>query len=60
MPDVDMVTEDTLCAPINPYGETKLIGEWMARNGARAWGLRVANLRYFKEALGKLRAGAAA
>jgi len=50
MPDVDMVTEGTLCAPINPYGETKLIGEWMARNGARAWGLRVANLRYFNVA----------
>lgn len=50
MPDVDMVTEDIHCAPINPYGETKLVGEWMARNGARAWGLRVANLRYFNVA----------
>ena len=38
------------CAPINPYGETKLVGEWLARAAARAWGLRVANLRYFNVA----------
>jgi UDP-glucose 4-epimerase len=50
MPDVDTVTEETPCAPINPYGETKLIGEWMARAASRAWGLRVANLRYFNVA----------
>lgn len=24
MPDVDLVTEDTPCAPLSPYGETKL------------------------------------
>jgi UDP-glucose 4-epimerase len=50
MPEVTLVTEDTVCAPINPYGETKLIGEWMARDAARSWGLRVANLRYFNVA----------
>jgi len=50
MPDVELVTEDTVCQPINPYGETKLIGEWMNRNAAKAWGLRVANLRYFNVA----------
>lgn len=50
MPDVDTVTEDTVCAPINPYGETKLIGEWMTRAAGKAWGLRVANLRYFNVA----------
>ena len=50
MPDVDSVNEDTVCNPINPYGETKLIGEWMSANAARAWGLRVANLRYFNVA----------
>jgi UDP-glucose 4-epimerase len=50
MPDVDMVTEDLVCAPINPYGETKLIGEWMTRDAARSWGLKVANLRYFNVA----------
>jgi UDP-glucose 4-epimerase len=50
MPDVSSVNEDVVCAPINPYGETKLIGEWMTRDAARSWGLRVANLRYFNVA----------
>jgi UDP-glucose 4-epimerase len=50
MPDVDSVTEDAACNPINPYGETKLIGEWMSANASRAWGLRAANLRYFNVA----------
>ncbi len=50
MPDVDMVTEETPCAPINPYGETKLIGEWMTRRASDAWGLRAASLRYFNVA----------
>lgn len=50
MPDVDSVTEDMVCAPINPYGETKLIGEWMVANAARAWGLHGVNLRYFNVA----------
>jgi UDP-glucose 4-epimerase len=50
MPDVESVTEDQVCNPINPYGETKLIGEWMSANASRAWGLRAANLRYFNVA----------
>jgi len=50
MPDVPAVSEDTLCNPINPYGQTKLIGEWMVANAARAWGLRGVNLRYFNVA----------
>ena len=50
MPDTDFVNEDFNCKPINPYGQTKLIGEWMAANAARAWGLRTANLRYFNVA----------
>ena len=50
MPDVPAVDEDILCAPINPYGQTKLIGEWMVANAATAWGLRGANLRYFNVA----------
>ena len=29
MPPVEVVPEDIDCRPINPYGETKLIGEWM-------------------------------
>ena len=50
MPDVDMVREDALCQPINPYGQTKLVGEWMVANAGRAWNLRGANLRYFNVA----------
>ena len=50
MPDVPAVFEDIVCQPINPYGETKLIGEWMVANAATAWGLRAANLRYFNVA----------
>ncbi|MCQ4210619.1 UDP-glucose 4-epimerase GalE [Streptomyces longispororuber] len=50
MPDVTLVTEDTPCAPINPYGETKLVGEWMVRAAARAHGMTTASLRYFNVA----------
>jgi UDP-glucose 4-epimerase len=50
MPDVPAVSEDIFCDPINPYGQTKLIGEWMVANAAAAWGLRGANLRYFNVA----------
>lgn len=49
-PDERMVTESTPCEPINPYGQTKLIGEWMATNAHHAWGLSVASLRYFNVA----------
>jgi UDP-glucose 4-epimerase len=49
MPDVDKVSEDYPGKPINPYGETKLIGEWLAR-AAGVWGLRSVNLRYFNVA----------
>ncbi|WP_286251127.1 UDP-glucose 4-epimerase GalE [Streptomyces graminofaciens] len=50
MPDVNLVTEDTPCAPINPYGETKLAGEWLVRATGRAHGMRTASLRYFNVA----------
>lgn len=50
VPTVDYVGEDYDCHPINPYGQTKLIGEWMVANAAKAWGLRGANLRYFNVA----------
>jgi len=49
-PDVDVVREDTPCAPVNPYGTTKLIGEQMVADVAAATGLRFANLRYFNVA----------
>lgn len=49
MPDVDKVTEDYPGTPINPYGQTKLIGELMLKN-AEVWGLKGVNLRYFNVA----------
>ncbi|MFF4833456.1 UDP-glucose 4-epimerase GalE [Streptomyces sp. NPDC001315] len=49
-PDVDLITEDTPCAPVNPYGETKLAGEWLVRAAGRAHGIATACLRYFNVA----------
>jgi UDP-glucose 4-epimerase len=46
-PDVDLVTEDTPKAPASPYGESKLIGEWLLRDQGIAAGLRHTSLRYF-------------
>ncbi|MFD8202492.1 UDP-glucose 4-epimerase GalE [Streptomyces sp. NPDC059701] len=50
MPDVELVTEDTPCLPMSPYGETKLVGEWLINAAARAHGIRAASLRYFNVA----------
>jgi UDP-glucose 4-epimerase len=49
-PNVPLVDEDYNCKPINPYGETKLIGEWMIADSVRAWGLKAISLRYFNVA----------
>ena len=49
-PDVDLVREDTDCRPVNPYGQTKLTGEHLVADVARATGLRYALLRYFNVA----------
>jgi UDP-glucose 4-epimerase len=46
-PDVDIVTEETPGRPESPYGESKLIGEWLIRDQAVATGLRHTSLRYF-------------
>jgi UDP-glucose 4-epimerase len=46
-PDVDLVTEQTPKAPESPYGESKLIGEWLLRDQGVAVGLRHTSLRYF-------------
>ncbi len=50
LPDVDLVTEDTSGVPLSPYGETKLVGEWLLRDCERAYGLRTMSLRYFNVA----------
>jgi UDP-glucose 4-epimerase len=44
------VTEDDPTVPINPYGRTKLIGEWMLDDAVAADGVRAASLRYFNVA----------
>ncbi|MFF2370083.1 UDP-glucose 4-epimerase GalE [Agromyces sp. NPDC058110] len=46
-PDVDLVTEATAKHPESPYGESKLIGEWIIADQGRATGLRHTSLRYF-------------
>jgi len=50
LPDVDLVDEDTPGVPLSPYGESKLIGEWVLRHCERAYGMRAMNLRYFNVA----------
>src|SRR3954466_8258361 len=50
MPDLDIVTEEAPTVPMSPYGTSKLIGEWAARDVAAATGLRVIALRYFNVA----------
>ncbi|MDD9207621.1 UDP-glucose 4-epimerase GalE [Georgenia sp. 10Sc9-8] len=50
MPPDQVVTEDTVCRPINPYGQTKLVGEWLLSAAETAWGLNWAGLRYFNVA----------
>jgi len=49
-PDVDLITEQTPCAPMSPYGETKLAGEWLVRAAGRAHGIATVCLRYFNVA----------
>lgn len=51
-PDVPLVTEDLPKRPASPYGESKLIGEWLIRDQAIATAesahpLRHTSLRYF-------------
>jgi UDP-glucose 4-epimerase len=51
-PDTSVVTEESPTRPESPYGESKLIGEWLLRDQARATAsepkpLRHTSLRYF-------------
>lgn len=46
-PDTDLVTETTPKRPQSPYGESKLIGEWLLADQGVAVGLRHTALRYF-------------
>ena len=47
-PSTELVTEDSPRNPESPYGESKLIGEWLIANVARAWPeFAGVSLRYF-------------
>ncbi|MDR1790055.1 MAG: UDP-glucose 4-epimerase GalE [Propionibacteriaceae bacterium] len=47
-PEVEIVTEDAALHPESPYGETKLIGEWLVDDLLRSRpGFRGVSLRYF-------------
>lgn len=46
-PDTDLVVEGTPKSPESPYGESKLIGEWLLRDQGVATGLQHTSLRYF-------------
>ena len=47
VPDQLPITEGNAQRPINPYGRSKLMVEWMLADCGHAWGLRSACLRYF-------------
>ncbi|WP_422004343.1 UDP-glucose 4-epimerase GalE [Pyruvatibacter mobilis] len=49
-PEIVPVTEDTVLAPISPYGSSKLMTEWMLRDTAAAHPLNYVALRYFNVA----------
>ena len=50
MPKEESCSEDTPTVPINPYGTSKLMSEWMLRDLAAASSLRYVALRYFNVA----------
>ena len=50
IPAEGLAREDSPTAPINPYGLSKLMSEWMLRDLASATGLRYVALRYFNVA----------
>ena len=50
IPDEPLATEDTPTAPINAYGTSKLMSEWMLRDLSAATDLTHVALRYFNVA----------
>ena len=50
IPESGLVREDSPMKPINPYGTSKLMTEWMLRDLAAATDLRYVTLRYFNVA----------
>jgi UDP-glucose 4-epimerase len=50
MPEQIPVAENAPTNPINPYGRSKLMTEWMLEDSARAYDFRFVALRYFNVA----------
>jgi UDP-glucose 4-epimerase len=50
MPDGGVAAEESALVPINPYGTSKLMSEWMLRDVAAAHDMRFVALRYFNVA----------
>ncbi|MBI4634443.1 MAG: UDP-glucose 4-epimerase GalE [Deltaproteobacteria bacterium] len=50
LPETGTASEESPTAPINPYGTSKLMSEWMLRDIALAHGMKYATLRYFNVA----------
>jgi len=46
-PKEDKVSEESVTNPESPYGETKLVGEWLLRADQQARNVRFISLRYF-------------
>ncbi len=49
-PENGVASEDSATVPINPYGTSKLMSEWMLRDTALAHGFQYVALRYFNVA----------
>lgn len=50
MPEGGVASEESPTLPINPYGASKLMSEWMLRDVSLAHGLKYVALRYFNVA----------
>ena len=50
LPETGVAAEESPTVPINPYGTSKLMSEWMLRDTAAAHGLKYVALRYFNVA----------
>ncbi|GAB3590535.1 UDP-glucose 4-epimerase GalE [Angustibacter peucedani] len=49
-PDTALVEEKSHLEPESPYGQTKVVGEWLALDAGVAYGVRSVCLRYFNVA----------
>jgi UDP-glucose 4-epimerase len=49
-PETALVEEKAALEPESPYGETKVVGEWLAADAEAAYGVRSVCLRYFNVA----------